>query len=157
MKKTGTKVLGQNRGAGHEYFILERFEAGIELAGTEVKSLRAGKLSLKEAWCQVQDGELFIRQMHISPYEQGNIFNKDPLRPRRLLMHKREIQYLYGKVRQDGYAIVPLSVYLKDSLIKVEIALCQGKKLYDKRESAAKKDAQRQMDRAMKAHNAREN
>lgn len=155
MKQTGIKQLGQNRAASHEYFILERYEAGIELFGTEVKSLRAGKLSLKEAWCQVQNGEMFIRQMHISPYEQGNIYNKDPLRPRRLLLHKREIQYLSGKVKQDGYSVIPLRVYLKDSLIKVEIALCQGKKLYDKRESAAKKDAQRQIDRAMKTYNTR--
>ncbi len=155
MKQTGIKVLGQNRSASHEYFILERYEAGIELAGTEVKSLRAGRMSLKEAWCQVQNGEMILRQMHISPYEQGNIYNKDPLRPRRLLLHKREIRYLDAKVHQDGYSIIPLKVYLKDSLIKVEIALCQGKKLYDKRESAAKKDALRQMDRAMKAHNQR--
>ena len=155
MKQTGIKVLGQNRSASHEYFILERYEAGIELAGTEVKSLRAGRMSLKEAWCQVQNGEMILRQMHISPYEQGNIYNKDPLRPRRLLLHKREIRYLDAKVHQDGYSIIPLKVYLKDSLIKVEIALCQGKKLYDKRESAAKKDALRQMNRAMKAHNQR--
>ena len=155
MKQTGIKVLGQNRSASHEYFILERYEAGIELAGTEVKSLRAGRMSLKEAWCQVQNGEMILRQMHISPYEQGNIYNKDPLRPRRLLLHNREIRYLDAKVHQDGYSIIPLKVYLKDSLIKVEIALCQGKKLYDKRESAAKKDALRQMNRAMKAHNQR--
>ena len=155
MKQTGIKQLGQNRSASHEYFILERYEAGIELFGTEVKSLRAGRLSLKEAWCQVTDGELWIRQMHISPYEQGNIFNKDPLRPRKLLLHKREINYLNGKVRQDGYSIIPLRVYLKGSLIKMEIALCQGKKLHDKRESAAKKDAMRQMDRAMKEFNTR--
>ena len=155
MKQTGIKQLGQNRSASHEYFILERYEAGMELFGTEVKSLRAGRLSLKEAWCQVTDGELWVRQMHISPYEQGNIFNKDPLRPRKLLLHKREINYLNGKVRQDGYSIIPLRVYLKGSLIKMEIALCQGKKLHDKRESAAKKDAMRQMDRAMKDFNNR--
>lgn len=155
MKQTGIKQLGQNRSASHEYFILERYEAGIELFGTEVKSLRAGRLSLKEAWCQVTNGELWIRQMHISPYEQGNIFNKDPLRPRKLLLHKREIHYLNGKVHQDGYSIIPLRVYLKGSLIKLEIALCQGKKLHDKRESAAKKDAMRQMDRAMKDFNNR--
>ena len=153
--KTKGKIIAQNKKAYHDYFVDEKYEAGIELFGTEVKSLRAGKLSLKEAWCQVQNGEMFIRQMHISPYEQGNIYNKDPLRPRRLLLHKREIQYLSGKVKQDGYSIIPLRVYLKDSLIKVEIALCQGKKLYDKRESAAKKDAQRQIDRAMKAYNTR--
>ena len=155
MKQTVIKQLGQNRSASHEYFILERYEAGIELFGTEVKSLRAGRLSLKEAWCQVTDGELWIRQMHISPYEQGNIFNKDPLRPRKLLLHKREINYLNGKVRQDGYSIIPLRVYLKGSLIKMEIALCQGIKLHDKRESAAKKDAMRQIDRAMKEFNTR--
>ena len=105
MKQTGIKVLGQNRSASHEYFILERYEAGIELAGTEVKSLRAGRMSLKEAWCQVQNGEMILRQMHISPYEQGNIYNKDPLRPRRLLLHKREIRYLDAKVHQDGYSM----------------------------------------------------
>ncbi len=155
MKQTGIKQLGQNRSASHEYFILERYEAGMELSGTEVKSLRAGRMSLKEAWCQITGGELWVRQMHISPYEQGNIFNKDPLRPRRLLLHKREINYLNGKVHQDGYSIIPLRVYLKGSLIKMEIALCQGKKLHDKRESAAKKDAMRQMDRAMKDFNNR--
>ena len=128
----------------------EKLEAGIELSGTEVKSIRAGTLSLKEAWCQVKDGELFIRQMHIAPYEQGNIFNKDPLRPRRLLLHKREIMRLFGSVKQDGYALIPLSVYFRGSLVKVEIGLCKGKKLYDKREDAAKKDAKRQIDRAMK-------
>ena len=116
----------------------------------KVKSIRLGNLSLKEAWCQIKDGELFIRQMHIAPYEQGNIFNKDPLRPRRLLMHKREIARLFGKVKQDGYALVPISVYFKGSLVKVEIALAKGKKLYDKRDDAAKKDAKRQIDRAMK-------
>ena len=155
MAQKGVKVLAQNKKARHDYFVLDTLETGLALFGTEVKSLRAGKLSLKEAWCQVQNGEMFIRQMHISPYEQGNIYNKDPLRPRRLLLHKREIQYLSGKVKQDGYSIIPLRVYLKDSLIKVEIALCQGKKLYDKRESAAKNDAQRQIDRAMKAYNTR--
>ena len=136
---TGVKIVAKNQKAYHEYFIEEKFETGIELSGTEVKSIRLGNLSLKEAWCQIKDGELFIRQMHIAPYEQGNIFNKDPLRPRRLLMHKR-----------DGYALVPISVYFKGSLVKVEIALAKGKKLYDKRDDAAKKDAKRQIDRAMK-------
>ena len=125
-------------------------KAGIELSGTEVKSIRLGTLSLKEAWCQIKDGQLYIRQMHIAPYEQGNIFNKDPLRPRRLLMHKREIMRLFGRVKQDGYALIPLSVYFRGSLVKVEVALARGKKLYDKREDAAKKDAKRQIDRAMK-------
>ena len=146
------RIMAKNQKARHEYFIEETFEAGIELFGTEVKSIRAGTLSLKEAWCQIKDGELILRQMHIAPYEQGNIFNKDPLRPRRLLMHKREIARLFGKVKQDGYALIPLAVYFKGSLVKVEIALAKGKKLYDKREDAAKKDARRQIDRAMKQH-----
>lgn len=153
MKGSGVKIMAKNQKAHHEYFIEERFEAGIELVGTEVKSIRAGTLSLKEAWCQVKDGQLFIRQMHIAPYEKGNIFNKDPLRPRRLLLHKREILRLYGKVRQDGLSIIPLSVYLKNSLVKVEIALCRGKKLYDKRDDAAVRDAKRQIDRVMKERN----
>lgn len=153
MAGTGVKIMARNQKAFHEYFVDEKFEAGIELVGTEVKSIRAGTLSLKEAWCQVKDGELLIRQMHIAPYEKGNIFNKDPLRPRRLLMHKREILRLYGKVKQDGYSIIPLSVYLKNSRVKVEIALCRGKKLYDKRDDAADRDAKRQIDRAMKERN----
>lgn len=150
MKETGIKIAAKNPKAYHEYFIEEKFEAGIELSGTEVKSVRQGTLSLKEAWCQIKNGELFIRQMHIAPYEQGNIFNKDPLRPRKLLMHKREIQRLFGKVKQDGYSLIPLSVYFRGSLVKVELALARGKKLYDKREDAARKDASRQIDRAMK-------
>ena len=150
MEKTGIKVIAKNAKAFHEYFVEERFEAGIELFGTEVKSIRLGTLNLKDAWCAVKDGELWIRQMHISPYEQGNIFNKDPMRPRRLLMHKREIMRLYSKVKLDGYAIIPLSVYLKNSRVKLEIALCKGKKLYDKRETAAKKYAARNIERSMK-------
>ena len=150
MAGDSVKIMARNQKAHHEYFIEEKFEAGIELSGTEVKSIRAGTLSLKEAWCQIKDGELYIRQMHIAPYEQGNIFNKDPLRQRRLLMHKREIARLFGKVKQEGYALIPLSVYFRGSLVKVEIALAKGKKLYDKREDAAKKDAKRQIDRAMK-------
>ena len=153
MPGSGVKIVAKNQKAHHEYFIDETFEAGIELVGTEVKSIRAGTLSLKEAWCQIKDGEMWIRQMHIAPYEKGNIFNKDPLRPRRLLLHKREILRLFGKVKQDGYSIIPLSVYLKNSRVKVEIALCRGKKLYDKREDAARADAKRQMDRAMKERN----
>ena len=153
MAQKGVKRVAENRQARHEYFIIETFEAGIELVGTEVKSIRAGTLSLKEAWCQVKNGELWIRQMHISPYEKGNIFNKDPLRPRRLLMHKREILRLYGRVKQDGMAIIPLSVYLKNSRVKVEVALCKGKKLYDKRDDAAVRDAKRQIDRAIKERN----
>ena len=153
MPGSGVKIVAKNQKAHHEYFIDETFEAGIELVGTEVKSIRAGTLSLKAAWCQIKDGEMWIRQMHIAPYEKGNIFNKDPLRPRRLLLHKRETMRLYGKVRQDGYSIIPLAVYLKNSRVKVEIALCRGKKLYDKREDAARADAKRQMDRAMKERN----
>jgi SsrA-binding protein len=145
--------MARNQKARHEYFIEETFETGIELVGTEVKSIRAGTLSLKEAWCQIKDGEIFIKQMHIAPYDKGNIFNKDPLRPRRLLMHKREINRLYGKVKQEGAALVPLSVYLKNSRVKVEVALCRGKKLYDKRDDMAARDAKRQIDRAMKERN----
>ncbi len=150
MEKAGIKVVARNREAYHEYFVEEEFEAGIELCGTEVKSIRQGTLSLKDAWCGIKDGELLVNQMHISPYEKGNIFNKDPRRPRRLLMHKREIMRLYGKVKQDGYSIIPLSVYFKGSRVKLNIGLCKGKKLYDKRQSAAERDAKRQIDRAMK-------
>ncbi len=153
MAGSGVKIMARNQKAHHEYFIDETFEAGIELVGTEVKSIRGGTVSIKEAWCQIKDGEIFIKQMHIAPYEKGNIFNKDPLRPRRLLMHKREISRLYGKVKQDGVSIVPLSVYLKNSRVKVEVALCRGKKLYDKRDDAAARDAKRQIDRAMKERN----
>ena len=155
MAKEGIKIIAKNNKAHHEYFLEEKYEAGIELFGTEVKSIRQGTIHLKEAWCQIKDGELWIKQMHISPYEQGNIFNKDPLRPRRLLMHKREINYLFGKVKQDGYALIPLSVYLKGSRVKIEVALAKGKKIYDKREDAAKKDAKRQIDRVMKERNIR--
>lgn len=155
MEKTGIKVAAVNRQARHEYLIEETFEAGIELFGTEVKSIRAGTLNLKDAWCQVRNGELYIQQMHISPYEHGNIFNRDPLRPRRLLMHKREIMQLYGKVKQQGYALIPLRVYFKGSRVKVEIALAKGKKLYDKRQDAARKDAAREINRAMKERNGR--
>lgn len=153
MEKQSIKVMARNREASHEYFIEEQFEAGIELCGTEVKSIRAGKLNLKDAWCGIKNGELLVNQMHISPYDHGNIFNRDPIRPRRLLMHRREIMRLYGKVKQDGYSLIPLSVYFKGSLVKVSVGLCKGKKLYDKRQSAAEKDAKRQIDRAMKERN----
>ncbi len=142
--------MARNREAYHEYFVEEEMEAGIELCGTEVKSIRLGTLNLKDAWCGIKDGEMLLNQMHISPYEKGNIFNRDPRRPRRLLMHKREILRLYGKVKQDGYALIPLSVYLKGGRVKVNVGLCKGKKLYDKRQSAAERDAKRQIDRAMK-------
>ena len=146
----GVKILAKNNKAFHEYFVEERFEAGIELFGTEVKSLRQGTLNLKDAWCAVKDGEVWVRQMHISPYEKGNIYNKDPMRPRRLLLHKREITKLLGQVSQKGYTIMPLQVYFKDSLVKVQIGLARGKKLYDKREDIAKKDQRREAEREMK-------
>ena len=149
-KQTGIKEISKNRKAFHEYFVLERFEAGIELAGTEVKSIRAGQVNLKDSFCTIKDGELFVRGMHISPYEHGNIFNKDPLRTRKLLLHKREITKLLGQVSQKGYTIMPLQVYFKDSLVKVQIGLARGKKLYDKREDIAKKDQRREAEREMK-------
>lgn len=147
MAKAGTKQIAANRKAFHDYFIEDKLEAGIELAGTEVKSIRQGNVNLKDSFCGVKDGELFLYGMHISPYEKGNIFNKDPRRTRRLLVHKREIWRLQAKAQQDGYAIVPLSLYFSGPRVKVEIALAKGKKLYDKRESAARRDAQREMDR----------
>ena len=149
-KQQGVKKIADNRKAFHEYFVLDRFEAGIELAGTEVKSIRAGTLNLKDSFCTVKNGELFVRGMHISPYEKGNIFNKDPVRPRRLLMHKREILKLQARIMQDGVALIPLSLYFKDSRVKVELGLCKGKKLYDKREADAKRQADRDIDRQMK-------
>lgn len=152
-KATGVKSVAQNKKAYHDYFVLDRFEAGIELCGTEVKSIRAGTVNLKDSYCTVKDGELYVRGMHISPYEKGNIFNRDPVRPRRLLMHKREIIKLGAKVSQEGLAIVPLSVYLKDSRVKIELGLCKGKKLYDKRETEAKKVAGRDIARAIKEKN----
>ena len=149
------RTVTENRKAFHDYFIEESLEAGIELCGTEVKALRRGGVNLKDAWCSVVEGEMFINGMHISPYEQGNIFNRDPLRVRRLLLHKREIMRLYGLVKQQGYALVPLSVYFKDDRVKVQVGLCRGKKLYDKREDAARRDMRREAERAMKEHNAR--
>ena len=151
MEKTGTKVIAVNRKARHDYFVEDTFECGIALAGTEVKSLRAGTVNLKDSYCIIKDGQLTVHGMHISPYEKGNIFNKDPRRPRGLLMHKREIFKLYGKIKQDGYALVPLSIYLTHARVKLEIGLAKGKKLYDKRESAAKRDAKREIDRTMKS------
>ena len=150
LKAQGVKQAAANRKAYHDYFILERYEAGIELFGTEVKSIRAGTLNLKDSFCTIKDGEIFIRGMHVSPYEQGNIFNRDPVRPRKLLMHKKEILKLNAKVMQDGAALIPLSVYFKDSRVKVEVGLCKGKKLYDKRESEAKRQADRDIDRTLK-------
>ena len=152
-KQQGIKEIAQNRKAFHDYFVLEKYEAGIELAGTEVKSVRAGQVNMKDSYCSIKNGELFLRGMHISPYEKGNIFNRDPVRVRRLLMHKREINRLNSQIMQQGVALIPLSLYFKDSKVKVEIGVCKGKKLYDKREASAKKDAQRDMDRIMKERN----
>ena len=152
-KQQGIKEIAQNRKAFHDYFVLEKYEAGIELAGTEVKSVRAGQVNMKDSYCSIKNGELFLRGMHISPYEKGNIFNRDPVRVRRLLMHKRESNRLNAQVMQQGVALIPLSLYFKDSKVKVEIGVCKGKKLYDKREASAKKDAQRDMDRVMKERN----
>ena len=150
MDHAPVKLIASNRKAYHDYFVEDKYEAGIELCGTEVKSIRMGHVNLKDAFCIVKDGEMVVHGMHVSPYEKGNIFNRDPLRPRRLLMHKREILRLFAKVKQDGYALVPLSIYFKGPRIKLEVGLCKGKKLYDKREAAAKKDAKREMDRALK-------
>ena len=149
----GTKQVTANKKAWHDYFVDERFEAGIELVGTEVKSIRQGQVNLKDSYCSFKDGELFVLGMHISPYEKGNIFNKDPMRKRRLRMHKREIMNLFGRTKQDGYALIPLSVYFKDSKVKVELGLCRGKKLHDKRASIASRDAKREIDRVMKSQN----
>lgn len=144
------KAVAQNKKAYHDYFVLEKFEVGIELFGTEVKSIREGRLNLKDAWCSIKDGEIFVNGMHISPYEHGNIFNRDPMRVRRLLMHKREIMRLLGQTKQEGLTLIPLSVYFVRGRAKLEVGLCKGKKLYDKRETAAKKDAARNIERSMK-------
>lgn len=152
-QKANTKTIAQNKKAYHEYFVEESFEAGIELCGTEVKSLRKGACNLKDAWCTIDDGELFVCGMHISPYEQGNIFNRDPMRVRKLLMHKKEIMRLLGQVKQQGYTLIPISMYFKNSRVKVQVGLCRGKKLYDKRASAAERDAKRMIDRKMKERN----
>lgn len=153
MSKQGTKTIAQNKKAFHDYFVEESFEAGIELCGTEVKSVRQGRVNLKDSWCSIVDGELFVNGMHISPYEQGNIFNKDPMRVKKLLMHKREIMKLFGLVKQDGYSLIPLSLYFKNSKIKIQIGLCKGKKLYDKRSELAAKSAKRDIERAIKERN----
>ena len=153
MAKTSTKLIANNKKAYHDYFILDTYEAGIALHGTEVKSLRMGKCSVKESFIRVENGEVFIYGMHISPYEKGNIFNKDPLRPRKLLLHKADINKMLGKTKEKGMAIVPLKVYFKGSLVKVEIGLARGKKLYDKRNDIAKKDQQREAQRDFKIRN----
>jgi len=148
------KTIIKNKKAFHDYFVEESLEAGIELSGTEVKSLRQGTVNLKDAWCSIDSGEVFINGMHISPYEKGNIFNRQPMRVRRLLLHKGEILRLYGLMKQQGYTLIPLSLYFKNSLVKVQIGLCRGKKLYDKREDAARRDMKREAERALKEHNA---
>lgn len=154
MKQQATQTIAANKKAYHEYFVEESIEAGIELCGTEVKAIRAGGVNLKDAWCSVVEGEMFINGMHISPYDHGNIFNRDPLRVRRLLQHKREILRLYGLSKQKGLTLVPLSLYRKGSRMKVQVGLCRGKKLYDKREDAARRDMKREAERALKERNA---
>ena len=149
-KKVGVKIITQNKKAYHDYFVDEKFEAGIELFGTEVKSIRAGSVNLKDSYCDFKDGELFVVGMHVSPYEHGNIFNRDPMRKRKLLMHKREILKLFGLVAQKGVSLIPLSLYFSGSRVKVELGLCRGKKLYDKRDSIAKHDADREIERRLK-------
>ena len=147
----GVKIVAKNPKAYHDYFVEEKYEAGIQLAGTEVKSIRQGHVNLKDCFAIVKDGEMTLYGMHVSPYEKGNIFNKDPLRPRKLLLHKREILKLGARVKQDGYSLVPLAVYFKHAHVKIELGLCKGKKLYDKRDAAAARDARREIDRTMKS------
>ena len=148
--KESTKTIAQNKKAHHDYFVLESYEAGIELCGTEVKSLRAGRVNLKDSWCNIIDGEIFVNGMHISPYDHGNVFNKDPMRVRRLLMHKKEILKLFGTLQQQGLSLIPISLYFKGSKVKMPVGLCKGKKLYDKRATMAERDAKRNIDRALK-------
>lgn len=155
-KQNAIKTVAENRKAWHEYYVLEEFEAGIELVGTEVKSIRSGSVNLKDSWCSVKNGEMFVLGMHISPYEKGNIFNRDPLRVRKLLLHKNEISKLYSKIKQDGLTVVPLSLYLKGSRVKLKIGLCKGKKLYDKRQSDAEKSSKREIERTLKQSGNRE-
>jgi len=149
-QRQNTKTIAVNKKARHDYFVMEAFEAGIELVGTEVKSIRGGGVNLKESWCNIENGELLVKQMHISPYEMGNIFNKDPLRVRKLLMHKAEINRLFGLMKQQSYTLIPLSLYFKGSRVKMQLGLCKGKKQHDKREDSAKKDATREISRALK-------
>ena len=151
--KKGTKQIADNKAARHNYFVLEQIECGIELVGTEVKSIRSGRVNLKDSWCSVDNGEMWVKGMHISPYEQGNIFNRDPLRVRKLLLHKREIMRLYGKVKQEGLTLIPMALYFKGSRVKVALGLCKGKNVHDKRQDMANKAAAREIDRAMKERN----
>jgi SsrA-binding protein len=151
--KDNFKRIAENRAARHEYYVIESFEAGVELFGTEVKSIRGGGVNLKDSWIAVESGEMFARHVHVSPYEKGNIFNRDPMRDKKLLMHKREIRKLHDKVKREGLTLIPLSMYFKGSRVKVQVGLCKGKKLHDKRDSIAKRDVERKMDRAMKSFN----
>lgn len=153
MARESLKTIAKNKKAFHDYFVQESVEAGIELCGTEVKSVRKGQVNLKDSWCSVVNSELLVNGMHISPYDHGNIFNQDPIRVRRLLLHKREIMRLYGLVKQNGYSLIPISVYLKGSLVKVQVGLCKGKKLYDKRADMAARAAKRDIERAIKERN----
>ncbi len=153
MSEDNIKLISQNKKARHDYFIIEEIEAGIELFGTEVKSVRQGKVNLTDAYASVNNSEVFVKGMNISPYEQGNIFNRDPLRERKLLLHKNQIRKLIGQIQQQGFSLIPLKVYLKGSLVKVTLAVVKGKKLYDKRDDIAKRDAKRNMDRVMKERN----
>ncbi len=152
-KDNGLETVARNKKAYHDYFVLESFEAGIELFGTEVKSVRQGKVNLKDAWCSIEKGEIYVNGMHISPYEFGNIFNRDPMRKRRLLMHKREINRLYGTLKQQGLTLIPLSAYFNRGRLKIQVGLCKGKKNYDKRESIARKDAEREAARELRCRN----
>ena len=154
-EKQSTKTIAVNRQARHEYFVMETLETGISLAGTEVKSLRQGTVNMKDSWVDVEDGELIVRGLHISPYEKGNIFNRDPLRARKLLAHKSEIRKLGQQIKLQGYTLIPLSLYFKRGRVKLELGVCKGKKLYDKRETDARRAAQRDIDRALKSHNNR--
>ncbi len=153
MANSSLKTIAQNRKAFHDYFVEESLEAGIELCGTEVKSLRQGQCNLKDAWCSIVGGEMIVNGMHISPYDHGNLFNRDPMRVRKLLLHKREILRLFGRVKQEGYSLIPLSLYFKGSLVKVQVGLCRGKKLYDKRADLAERTAKRDIERALKEKN----
>lgn len=151
--KESFKTIAENRKARHDYFILESYEAGIELVGTEVKSIRRGGVNLKDSWCSIEDGELFVRDMHISPYDHGNVFNRDPMRMRKLLLHKRQINTLFGKVKTEGLTLIPISMYFKGSRVKVQVGLCKGKKLHDKRDDLAARAAKRDIERALKDRN----
>ncbi len=153
MASAEKKYIARNKKAGFDYFILSTYEAGIALFGTEIKSIRQGRVNLKDSYCEFKDGEVFIRGMHISPYEQGNIFNRDPMRLKKLLLHKKEIMTLFGKTKQDGLALIPLSLYFSGSRVKVELGLCRGKKNYDKRDTIAKKEANREMEKRLKDQN----